>query len=258
MEITRSIVLEWLEQERRSQTWLAEQCGVSKQAVSNWLREKNPQAISAAAQLIITRLMAEDAAKSDAKPLQNLVLEFEDAQFEKLEKAALANRQTVRDWSKEILNGIASMDVADFVKQFFPERSRREEIVETASVITFPEVPLLRAAAGSPILADAEMIQPDRDLGEGRFILELRGDSMEPMFRDRQRVILRDKNLLKRPVLKYGELYCFVHDGQACFKQWAKDDEGNKVLRSLNPEHADIVATEETGWIGWFDPSDNA
>jgi predicted DNA-binding protein len=136
-------------------------------------------------------------------------------------------------------------------------RALRSAKTSAPSVITFPEVPLLRAAAGFPILADAEMVEPDRDLGMGRFLLELRGDSMEPRFKHKQRVVLRDKATLKRPVLKYGELYCFVYDGAAAFKQWAKDAEGNKVLRSLNPEHADIQAEEGLDWIGWFDKADN-
>jgi phage repressor protein C with HTH and peptisase S24 domain len=81
---------------------------------------------------------------------------------------------------------------------------------------------------------------------------------MEPRFKDRQQVVLRDKATLKRPVLKYGELYCFVHEGQATFKQWAKDSNGSKVLRSLNSEHPDIIADDQTDWIGWFDKADNA
>jgi len=135
--------------------------------------------------------------------------------------------------------------------------SKREQIANADPVGPFPEIPLLRAAAGLPILADAEMVEPDRKVGDGRFLLELRGDSMEPFFHDRQRVILRDKTTLKRPLLKYGDFYCFVHEGAATFKQWAKDSQGNKVLRSLNPEHRDIPVAEDTDWIGWYDLKDN-
>lgn len=115
------------------------------------------------------------------------------------------------------------------------------------------EIPLLRAAAGSPLLSDAEMVEVERDYGKGRFLLELRGDSMEPRFRDKQRIVMRDKATLKRPLLKYGELYAFVVNGRITFKQWAK----GKVLRSLNAEYPDIPADEETDWIGWYDPKDN-
>lgn len=259
MDINRETVNEWLERNRRSREWLAEKCDTSLSNIGMWLNKKGtPREIPGDHKITIHRLMQEDAAKESAKPLQNLILEFTDAQYGPIEQAALAKRQTVREWSKDMLNGAATLDVEDFVKRFFPEHAKRPQSVETSRVISFPEVSLLRAAAGFPILADAEMVEPDRELGAGRFLLELRGDSMEPRFKDRQRVVMRDKATLKRPMLKYGECYCFIHDGQAAFKQWAKNDQGDKVLRSLNPEHADIIATEDTDWIGWFDPNDNA
>lgn len=169
------------------------------------------------------------------------------AQFESWDRASrAADAASLSEWAIEELNKAAEAWFAKITP-----------IVDPITT-TFPEVPLLRAAAGFPILADAEMIQPDRALGPGRFVLELRGDSMEPRFQDRQRIVLRDKATLQRPLLKYGQLYCFIHEGAACFKQWAKDKEGRKVLRSLNPDHADIPADEHTEWIGWFDPADNA
>jgi SOS-response transcriptional repressor LexA len=169
------------------------------------------------------------------------------AQFESWDRASrAAGASSLSEWAIEELNKAAEAWFAKITP-----------IDDQRIVIRFPEVPLLRAAAGYPILADAEMVETTDDLGPGRFLLELRGDSMEPRFRDRQRVILRDRSTLKRPVLKYGEFYCFIHDGAACFKQWAKDKEGRKVLRSLNPEHPDIPADEQTEWLGWFDPADN-
>ena len=109
MEITRDTVIQWLEAERRSQTWLSKQLGVSVQAVSNWLREKNPQTISASAQITIRALMEEDAAKSAATPPHNLILEFTDEQYGPIEQAALASKETVREWAKRILNQASEM-----------------------------------------------------------------------------------------------------------------------------------------------------
>jgi len=193
----------------------------------------------------------EEANQATAIPIllpDRITLEVSAEKFDAYSRAAADVRgRTIKEWAIEELDRAAEAWHAAQAKiRQFP-----------SSVGSFPEVPLLRAAAGFPILADAEMVEPDRNLGAGRFLLELRGDSMEPRFLDRQRVVLRDKSTLKRPVLKYGEFYCFVHEGQACFKQWAKDAGGRKVLRSLNPDHADIEATEETSWIGWFDASDN-
>lgn len=118
-------------------------------------------------------------------------------------------------------------------------------------------IPFLHLAAGSPIVADAEMIEVDKDYGKGRFMIQLHGNSMEPHFKDGQRIVLRDKSKLSRPLLKYGQMYAFIHNGSATFKVWAKDKAGNKVLRSLNPDYADIPVDEDTDWIGWYDETDN-
>lgn len=260
MEITREAVLQWMVQERRSNTWLADQCGVTKQAVSNWLSEGSPRPISSSAQIIIRRLMEMDAAASEAKPPHTLVIEFEDDDYSAIENAALQSQQTIRDWAKDTLLTIAEVDpdkFAQFISTTLPT------VKQSLTVANLPdggkafEIPLLRAAAGSPIIADAETIEVERNHGTGRFMLELRGDSMEPKFRDKERIILHDKTTLKRPVLKYGEFYLFVHNESSTFKQWQKNDDGQKVLRSVNPVYKDIIANESTEWIGWYDPADN-
>lgn len=259
MDITRETVLEWLTSERRSQTWLAEQCDKTVQAVSNWLREKNPQPISASAKLIIARLMQEDEAMKKIAP-QNLVLEFSQEDFDAICRAAQNHRQLPREWAQHQLSEIAHLDVEAIgaMLKFSPMVAEDPAIYGTQKYAAH-EIPLYRAAAGAPILGDEEMVEVERDYGQGRFLLELRGDSMEPRFQDRQRIVMRHKSTLKRPVLKYGEFYAFVVDGLVTFKQWAKDNQtGERVLRSLNPEYADIFADETTDWIGWFDPADNA
>jgi SOS-response transcriptional repressor LexA len=219
--------------------------GLSLKAVNNWLSTDRP--VPASSLEIIRRLMADDEAaekqrQQSSEPQSHLVIKVDVDEFNAWENIAIRKTpaQTVTEYC-----------LAAIRSAFDEEMGTKLTPVQESQIITFPEVPLLRAAAGFPILADAEMVQPDRKLGPGRFILELRGDSMEPRFKDRQRVILRDKATLKRPVLKYGELYCFVHEGQAAFKQWAKDSSGQKVLRSLNSEHPDIPADDQTDWIGW-------
>lgn len=115
MKIDRDTVTQWLERERRSQKWLAKQCGVTDQAVSNWLREKNPRAISDKGKIIIRGLMEEDAAREQSKPAHHIVLDFNDSDFEAIEKAALRENETVRQWAKRTLNGIASVSAEDLV-----------------------------------------------------------------------------------------------------------------------------------------------
>ena len=205
-------------------------------------------------QILSDAIEREEASRAAASvaippPLPNrITVEPSVAEFDLWDRASrAAGADSLHGWALEELNKAADA----WFSQVAP-------ISDSRIVAIFPEVPLLRAAAGAPILADAEMVQPDHDLGKGRFLLELRGDSMEPLFLDRQRVVLRDKATLRRPLLKYGQFYCFIHQGAATFKEWAKDDQGRKVLRSLNPEHSDIPADEQTEWIGWFDPADNA
>ncbi|MGL6348251.1 MAG: hypothetical protein ACRC2U_00015, partial [Aeromonas sp.] len=111
MEINRDSVNQWLLTERRSQSWLAAKCEVSKQAVSNWLRENNSRSISASAQIVILRLMEEDRAAKAAKPPHSLVLEFEDADYEQIESAAVKAGKSIRQWSKDGLLGLAEIDV---------------------------------------------------------------------------------------------------------------------------------------------------
>lgn len=185
-------------------------------------------------------------------------------EFEHWNKVSMGKGLTIEQWAMEQLNRAANslleVPASAFNLRHEPETARTgiDEVPYKARNAQIIELPLLRAAAGAPILGDAEMVEVDRDYGKGRFLLELRGDSMEPQFHDRQRVILRDKSTLKRPLLKYGEFYAFIVDGLVTFKQWAKDKEGNRVMHSLNPEHPDIPADETTDWIGWFDAKDNA
>lgn len=111
MEINRETVNQWLEKYHRRPSWLAEKCSVTVQAVSNWLREKNPRQISAPAQITIHSLMEEDRLSELAKPPHVMVLEFDDDEYANIEKAALQTPETVRKWAVRKLNEAATIDV---------------------------------------------------------------------------------------------------------------------------------------------------
>ena len=118
MEVNREAVLEWLDKHRRTRKWLQEKCDVSKQAVSNWLREKNPQAISSNAQMIIQSLMTADEAAEQAQASvpQNLVLEFSSEDFAAIEQASVKQDLTVRKWATKTLNAAASLTLDELVE----------------------------------------------------------------------------------------------------------------------------------------------
>lgn len=144
------------------------------------------------------------------------------------------------------------------------------------SIVAFPEIPLLHSAAGTPITADGETYAPTRKVGPGRFAVQLHGDSMAPRYPDSSIVILRERDSLKKPVLKKGEIYLFTVGGENTLKVYqtrvATPDEIEAglsyvsprdgktkvpVLRSLNPAYPEIVVKEPIEWLGYLDPKDN-
>lgn len=130
MEISRETVNEWLDQHRRTREWLAEQCSVGIAAVGHWLNKKGEAVpIPSRHQITISKLMDEDAAKEAARPLQNLILEFTDAQYSPIEKAALAARLTVREWARQTLNDAAAEDMEALAR----EVKSRPELLDSAS-----------------------------------------------------------------------------------------------------------------------------
>lgn len=242
----------WMDLNQFTSETLAPVIGKSAGTIANWRSIGVPERRSVRA--FLAEFMANYTPPffSDEPATSTIRVEFSDEDLDLVSRAA----------------GIVDTPLREFIRRSAVHRARESmatRLPAEPAIIPAPEsvihsftVRLLRAAAGIPILADAEPVEVERELGKGRFLLELRGDSMAPRFRDKQRVILRDKATLKRPVLRYGDFYCFVHNGAAAFKQWAKDGEGRKVLRSLNAaEHPDIPADEDTDWIGWFDPKDN-
>ena len=117
MKIIRDTVIKWLTEKNKSQSWLAEKCSVSDQAVSNWLRENNYRPISATAQITIRKLMDEDTAAALAAPPHTLVLEFNSKQYAPIEQAALQNHETVREWAKRTLNEATEADMKTVVEK---------------------------------------------------------------------------------------------------------------------------------------------
>lgn len=260
MEITRDTVLEWLAKYHRPRTWLAKKCGVSDQAVSNWLREKNHQPISAPAIIKIRSLMEEDAASSQAKVPHNLVLEFDDNEYAPVEKAALDQRMTIREWARTVLNEAAAMSDEDFFATFIDKK-----------LVPMPVRPHIVAAAGSPLGAEVE----DWD-GEGDTVLvRISGLSMEPLLHDGDLIPMHHKRGARSQFMKKGLIYLVEIDGGYTVKKYntrlaseeeiesgisyvSKADGKTKVhvLQSLNPEFSEIVIESAAEWVAWIEPKE--
>lgn len=130
MNVTRETILHWLNttpDRSRDRAWLAKQCYVGVAAISNWLREKNPRDIPAKAAIIIKGLMEADAAANAVrqKTPQNLVLEFTDEEFSKLENAAIITGSPLRQWCKDSLDTAAEMDIAKIAEKYQSEGNSR-------------------------------------------------------------------------------------------------------------------------------------
>lgn len=92
MTPTKEEIKKWLKTSRKSREWLAEQCGVSKRQVDNWLSSARP--VPAKAILIIQRLMAEKAC-----PISPQVeLDFTDEEWAVVSAAMTATQQTFMEF----------------------------------------------------------------------------------------------------------------------------------------------------------------
>lgn len=274
MDITKDDIKAWLKRFGRSREWLGEQCGgLSLKAVNNWLstdRQVPPSALQVIRRLMADDELAEKQRQQDSEPQSHIVLKVDVAEFNAWEDIAIRKDppQTVTGYCLAAIRAAFQAETGSLAVHA-PEPPE--------NLVAFPEIPLLHAAAGSPITTDGETFAPTRDYGPGRFACQLHGDSMAPRFPDGSIVILRERASLKRPVLKTGEIYLFHVGGEKTLKTYTsrkataaeieagisyrstKDGEPKvRLLKSINPAYPEIVVTEDVDWIGWLDKGDNA
>lgn len=255
MEITRDTVHQWLKKERRSQTWLAEKCGVTVQAVSNWLRENNFQPISAAAQITIRALMEEDAAASQATPPHSLVLEFDDEDYAVIEQAALQKPETVREWAKRTLNEAADADMREIAATLGNAKpSPRILPSPPSNLIQLPFYGTVAAGMpGGPLdTADGTHPVPGSYDPATHYVLRVNGQSMEPDYPDGSHVVCR--KLRDGEFAKKGQ-DVISHDASgAYFKRLVYQKDGKKGdaprkavprLVSINPEFPEVLPVSD-------------
>ena len=87
--------------------------------------------------------------------------------------------------------------------------------------------------------SDYEMIEaPDYVPSDADFALRISGDSMEPLYRDKQVIWVKSQQ-----VLRNGEIGVFFYDNNAYCKKYVEETEG-AVLRSMNENYEDIQLEE--------------
>ena len=98
LDLTARDIVSWLKGMGRNRAWLAENCGVQKRTVDNWLSSNRP--IPQKALLIVQGMMG---AQSDLESIeeasqQNLVLHFSEAEFESICHIARLHSTSPRKW----------------------------------------------------------------------------------------------------------------------------------------------------------------
>jgi len=98
LDLTARDIVLWLKGMGRNRVWLAENCGVQKRTVDNWLSSNRP--IPRKALLIVQGMMG---AQSDLESIeeasqQNLVLHFSEAEFESICHIARLHSTSPRKW----------------------------------------------------------------------------------------------------------------------------------------------------------------
>ena len=96
------------------------------------------------------------------------------------------------------------------------------------------------SAGTGMFLADAQLtsinIPLNSETESASFALRIKGNSMEPKYRDGDILLVEECDSVE-----YGDLGIFVLDGEGYFKQY-----GGDRLISLNPEYSDILLKEYT------------
>ena len=248
MTPTKEEIKKWLKTSRKSREWLAEQCGVSKRQVDNWLSSARP--VPAKAILIIQRLMAEKAC-----PISPQVeLDFTDEEWAVVSAAMTATQQTFMEFINSAFRNAlkefaditlqnAAKEKEDARKQFVPVEAF-PSIISTSNE-RYNLAVIGNIAAGGLQAGDTipYHITANRPLGKDEYVLRVEGKSMEPIIPDGALVIMRKHTI--PPIPKPGTIVEYYDERGVTLKKLArkKNPETGKmdyVLHPLNPAFGDI------------------
>lgn len=101
--------------------------------------------------------------------------------------------------------------------------------------------------AGFPVGSGWDTIDFPKIKDEGVYALEVSGDSMEPLYRDGDILVVSPNNATMR---RGDRVVVKKSNGEVMAKQLARETSDQVTLRSLNPSHADItLPRSEVDWI---------
>lgn len=155
--------------------------------------------------------------------------------------------------SEELL-GLYDADIVPIYNKLDTQRKQKvfdfanQQLTEQNNVVAFPvsnktQVSVYGAVSagngeylldGQPELVDYEGTVPEHD-----FAVIVNGDSMEPLFEDRQIIFVR-----KTSDARHGQIVIADVDGEAFVKKLSIDTDETRLV-SLNPRYKDIVIKDQ-------------
>lgn len=111
-----------------------------------------------------------------------------------------------------------------------------------------PTLPFVgQVAAGSPLSSEfEEVVKVSRDYGEGYFVVEVNGASMEPELQDGDLIVVKGSDAYTPA----NGRVCVVSDGTgSSVKKWNRRA---GLFESLNPDFPDLEPTEDLVFQGYY------
>ncbi len=220
-QITGKELSEWMARMNLDMEEAASIFGISEPTLYTW---KSNRGIPDRKQQWVREVM-ESYQLTEGQPANDrLVLDLDQDTFEAISRLALNERMTVKEWAIKQMKDFSNDSVAE---------------ASTPYKVSYPPLALFGfASAGSGF----ENHVTNKPLGEtsankeypkGCYAIEVSGDSMEPVLRDGDVVVIDPS---RTP--EHGDIVVCLIDGENYIKQFQVN--GRHTLKSLNPKYSTI------------------
>lgn len=219
-----------------SQKELAQRIGVNNSAISNWENGINSIDIETLFKVCKTLNISIDTVFGVDK----------ESEITPHEQATIDKYRDTDEPGKEVVDLVLEKEHERTVAQrgeskVVPINKENEE--EPAVKYALPKYDIPASAGTGEYLdySECETVELDYPPPEGAsFIIQVKGDSMEPTYYDGDLVFIRSQ-----PTINRGEVGVFYHDGQSYIKTLGRD-----ILISRNPKYRPIHMNETTRCFG--------